>query len=80
VTIQQIIAALRNPQAAISVLSALVTAFGTVGILAAPLTGALQAVLAAVLALAVALAHVKATLALVRRAGRKATPPTTLAA
>lgn len=72
--IEQLIAAFKNPQAAISLLSALVAGFGAVGIFSTDLTGALQAVLTAVLAVLVALGHTGASTALVRRAARKAAP------
>lgn len=70
--VEALLVRFENPQTAIATLSTLVAAFGTVGILNAPLTGWLQGVLSAVLALVTALAAKPATAALVRRAARKA--------
>ena len=70
--IEQLISQLKSPQAVVSFLSTLVAVLGTVGILNTNLTGALQAVLAAILGLLVALGHTSASVALVRRAARRA--------
>lgn len=70
--IDQIISQLKSPQAVVSFLSSLVAVLGTVGILNAPFTGALQAVLTAVLGLVVAFGHTSASVALVRLAARRA--------
>jgi membrane protein implicated in regulation of membrane protease activity len=61
----------KNPQTAVAMLSTLVAAFGSIGILDAPLTGWLQGVLSAALALVAALLAKPATAAVVRRAARK---------
>ena len=62
----------KNPQTAITTLVGLVSAFGAIGILQAPLVGWLQGVLSAVLALVAAVAAKPASAALARRAARKA--------
>lgn len=60
----------RNPQTAVVALAALVSAFGSIGILQAPLVGWLQGVLSAALALLSAIATKPATAVLARRAAR----------
>jgi hypothetical protein len=71
--IEALLAKVRNPQAFIQTAAALVAAFGTVGILSAPLTGWLQGVLTAILALIVAVTGKSATSAALRRAAAKTT-------
>lgn len=70
--VEAVLARFENPQTAVATLSTLVAAFGSIGILNAPLTGWLQGILSAILALVSAFLAKPATAALVRRAARKA--------
>lgn len=70
--VEAFLAKFTNPQTALTAVVALVSAFGSIGILQAPLVGWLQGVLSAALALVAAVAAKPASAALARRAARKA--------
>lgn len=70
--VEAFLARFKTPQTAVAAIGMLVSAFGAIGILSAPLTGWLQGILSAVLALIAAIVSRPVTAALVKRAASKA--------